>query len=79
MDVFSLEDDDVSGLFLTQSSDKSVSQVNDSVILKDPFDFSSPCVSLVSQPKPNDVLYSDISDSEDFNIPSSQIQQEVTG
>ena len=46
-------------------------------ILPDPMDFSSPCVSLVSQPPPVATQYSDISDSEDFDIPSSQIIQEA--
>ena len=71
-EVFSLEDD-YGDIFITQS-DKVLHEDNsdksDVEILPDPMDFSSPCVSLVS--KHNDAQYSDISDDDMFEIPSSQ-------
>ena len=75
-EVFSLEDD-YGDLFITQSdnilnvdSSQNDEKEEESGILSDPFDFSSPCVSLVSNEK--EPQYSDISDAEDFDIPSSQ-------
>ena len=73
MEVFSLEDD-YSDIFITQS-DKVVNQEDNGIdesngLINDPMDFSSPCVSLVSGK--SDVHYSDISDDEAFDIPSSQ-------
>ena len=44
-----------------------------SEILPDPLDFNSPCVSLVSSH--SSMQYSDISDDEVFEIPSSQKHQ----
>ena len=78
MEIFSLEEDDSSGLFLTQtpSAESKESENKDkSAILGDPFDFMSPCVSLVtSQP----TQYSDISDDDFEGIPSSQPQRKIT-
>ena len=73
MDVFSLEDEDYSQMFITQSSPKRVDLVDSSPILGDGNDFSSPLVSLV--PKRNEELpqYSDISDDDFIDLPSSQI------
>ena len=69
MDNFSLEDNDSQSLFITQSSNSDISNI----ITGDPSDFSSPCVSLLSQREGDDnAHYSDISD-DDFEIPSSQI------
>ena len=70
MDTFSLEDDDCPELFITQSASNvnvndSINQ-NNSSILGDPSDFSSPCVSILSS------QYSDISDDEDIVFPLSQ-------
>ena len=75
MEVFSLEEDDGNELFITQESkiDRINRESNDKGIIGDPEDFSTPCVSLVSQGKHDTPAYSDISDSEDFQIPSSQI------
>ena len=71
MDLFSLEeDDDYEGLFITQSSSNS----DNSGLLGNPEDFTSPCVSLEAQ-KGHGAQYSDISDY-DFDIPSSQISQD---
>ena len=72
--VFSLEDD-YGDMFITQS-DRVLNQSDSekSEILKDPMDFSSPCVSLVSSQ--SSMHYSDISDDDDiFEIPSSQKHQ----
>ena len=69
MELFSLEDEEYSQLFITQSSNNSVNVTeNDGngSILGDPLDFKSPCVSVLSD------QYSDISD-EEFDIPSSQM------
>ena len=71
--MFSLEDD-YHDMFITQSD----AVINDGVsqkseILPDPLDFNSPCVSLVSSQ--NSMQYSDISDDEVFEIPSSQKHQ----
>ena len=69
MELFSLEDEEYNQLFITQSSNNSVNvteNVGNSSILRDPLDFKSPCVSVLSD------KYSDISDDE-FDIPSSQI------
>ena len=76
MELFSLEDD-YRDIFITQSDKVVNDKVNESnessgksVIFGDPLDFSSPCVSLVSST--SDVHYSDISDDDNFDIPSSQ-------
>ena len=68
--VFSLEED-YGDMFITQS-DAVINEGNNdkSEILLDPLDFSSPCVSLVSSQ--NSMQYSDISDDDAFEIPSSQ-------
>ena len=74
MDLFSLEDDDVRELFITQTP--SVQKVGSDLVglIGDESDFSLPCVSLVNQVKNNSAHYSDISDDEIFNIPCSQKQ-----
>ena len=71
--LFSLEDD-YGDMFLTQS-DKVINDCDSekSEILPDPMDFSSPCVSLVSNQ--NSTHYSDISDDDLFEIPVSQKHQ----
>ena len=74
MDVFSLEDDDAAGLFITQSSPSHVSNV----ITGNPSDFSSPCVSLISQSSGVELQYSDISDDDAFKIPCSQSSKSDT-
>ena len=75
MDVFSLEDEDYSQMFFTQSSPKRVDLVDSSPILGDGNDFASPLVLLV--PKRNEELpeYSDISDDDFMDLPSSQVVQ----
>ena len=71
MEVFSLEDEDYSGMFLTQSSH--LDNISDnSMILPDPMDFGSPCVSLISKTQPH---YSDISEDEFVDIPCSQVAE----
>lgn len=76
-EVFSLEDD-YGDLFITQSdkivNNNGVGSHSDGGILPDPMDFSSPSVSLVSS-ESQSAQYSDISDDEIFDIPSSQKQQ----
>ena len=75
MDVFSLEDEEYSDLILTQSS--SISKVSEkSVIMPDPMDFQSPCVSLISK---NSMEYSDISDDDFERIPCSQVETKTVG
>ena len=80
MEFCSLEDEECSQLFITQESKDNSNyeknencekmEVNDSVYLgNSSTDFSSPCVSLVSR----DSIYSDISDDDDFELPSSQL------
>ena len=72
MDLFSLEDDDASSLFITQESngDSNITINGDNnSILGDPMDFGSPCASLVGDAKPH---YSDISEDEFEPLPSSQ-------
>ena len=80
--VFSLEDEDYGNMFITQESSNSDTLQNfkDKSDDEDEFflrvkttDFASPCVSQVMPLK--DLMYSDISDCEDFEnfeIPSSQ-------
>ena len=73
MDVFSLEEDDYGDMFITQSSSNS-SQVESSgnkvEILGDGADFVRPMCSLVSNVEDKSCKYSDISEDEDFEIPS---------
>ena len=79
MELFSLEDEECSQLFITQESKSSVSSnigENDGKIMDSmtnflgmlPYDFTSRTKSLLIK----DSVYSDISDAEDFKIPSSQ-------
>ena len=72
MEMFSLEEDDSNGLFLTQTpsvTSQNEDKVGEFGILGDPLDFTSPCVSLVSSRQDQ---YSDISEDEFVDIPSSQ-------
>ena len=73
MEVFSLEDDDCSQMFITQSSPKrqriSNEEVGNFSILGDEMDFSSPCVSVLSGT--NNPHYSDISDDDFTEIQCS--------
>ena len=66
MDLFSLEDDDCSQLFITQEPKQNIENmdINDGMFLGiAKTDFSSPCASLVSK----DSIYSDISNAEDVS------------
>ena len=82
MEVYSLEDDGFSGLFLTQESHESVSisdNRNHGGIIGDPMDFTSPCVGLTGRNNGSTAgVYEDISDDDDFNIPSSQVPASST-
>ena len=79
MDVFSLEEDDCEGLFITQSGSNNPGNSYGSALVSDIRDFSSPCASLVNQVRGENVVYSDISDEDDFQLPSSQVQREIKG
>ena len=75
IDVFSLEEDDYNGLFITQS-DNSVRNVAESnKIPLDRSDFSSPCISIVLQQSMDRPVYEDISDVNDLEISSSQMDK----
>ena len=71
INLFSLEEDDVGEMFLTQQCRETYNEdeqmeesVGDGSFLGlDPMDFESPNVSLVANSKP---VYSDISEAEDF-------------
>ena len=79
MEIFSLEEDTCDGLFLTQrsSQDNFVNMGNQS---GGEYEANSEMVMDTVGPASSNVhAYSDISDAEDFQMPSSQIQQEVTG
>ena len=69
MEVYSLEEDDCSQLFITQASPK---RLENGIVLGDPLDFASPCVSLVSKVDGGMNVYSDISDDDMDAIPCSQ-------
>lgn len=71
MEVCSLEDEDYSQLFITQSSPKrNNDKVPKNCIIGEPMDFGSPCVSLLNpDQQPH---YSDISDDDFDMIPCSQ-------
>ena len=82
MDLFSLEDEDCSELFITQEPKENLvglmnenvenMEVNDDSFLGlEKTNFSSPCVSLVSK----DSIYSDISDAEDTSFSSQNYQK----
>ena len=70
MDMFSLEDEDVGDMFITQTPWAEKDNCETRGILGEPTDFHSPCVSLLSMDKN---VYLDISDDESFQIPSSQV------
>ena len=70
--VFSLEDEDCEDLFITPEPSTPKLVTGDVSILDDGYDFSSPCVSLTAGNIDQGPIYEDISDDEDFNIPSSQ-------
>ena len=71
MDMYSLEDDDCSELFITQSTNDSIMDEMklsqrlsvSNIFGSDGMDFQSPCTSLVNRDKP---IYKDISD-DDFD------------
>ena len=69
MEIFSLEDDDASDLFITQTPSENKNEVVKMGIIDDPMDFTSPCKSLVGDVGQK---YSDISDDDDVLIPCSQ-------
>ena len=73
MDVFSLEDEDYSQLFITQSSPKRVDLADNSPILGNGNDFASPLVSLVPKKNEDPLHYLDISDDDFMEIPSLQV------
>ena len=80
MDVFSLEDDDCNDLFITQSSNEDINDCNvgcNLQILGKEDDFSAPLSSIVSGSTGNPTVYSDISDDNDFQIPSSQATEAI--
>ena len=62
-------------MFITQESswDRNISEENK--IIADPNDFGAPLVSLVSRSQAVQPQYSDISDFEDFDILSSQMDK----
>ena len=75
MEVFSLEDDECLELFITQSSFQSGDNNNSSKsngIISDEMDFQSPCFSLVNGGNSAVPHYSDISDDDFVDLPSSQ-------
>ena len=75
MEVFSLEDDECSQLFITQTSkENDEGKLGNSGIILDPMDFSSPCVSVVNKEL---MQYSDISDDDFDMIPCSQKYQNM--
>ena len=78
MDVFSLEEDEYEGLFITQGSCGVQESSSNKGILGDPSDFKSPCGSVFHTNSTGDSTYEDISDSEDFQILCSQKQEPVS-
>ena len=74
MDVFSLEEDECSQMFITQNSPKQVQNDGNNSILGDGLDFSSPLASIVKQVPRNEAQYSDISDNDFDQIRCSQQQ-----
>ena len=78
MELFSLEEDDGNDLFITQESsyDRNNLQNCDKYLGKDATDFQSPCVSVIDKFK---LQYSDISDDDFMDIPSSQIPRNDDG
>ena len=71
MDIFSLEDEDISSLFITQESSGNVEKLmensqdeEDGILGIAAGDFSSPCVSLVDRKENYNPEVSDISDDE---------------
>ena len=77
MEVFSLEDDDCEGMFITQEPSKLQEIDGDKSVLGDGLDFSSPCVSLTSQSSLGAAVYEDISDNDAFDIPCSEPPKDV--
>ena len=74
-DMYSLEDEDCSQLFITQEPKENIADLCDKSFQNMDVDglFSAnerimqPCVSMFAKPKSNgDAIYSDISDAEDF-------------
>ena len=77
MDVFSLEEAECNALLITQSDTKIDIEDKSVEILLDGNVFQSLCISLLSQQSANEAVYEDISDAEDFKIPSSQVSSQV--
>ena len=71
MDVFSLEDEDVSDMFLTQQLSKNVEILPNFDLENERFLENS---QVTQMDDGSGACYSDISDAEDFQIPSSQLQ-----
>ena len=80
MEVSSLEDEDYGDMFITQSSSRVNVEENDGTnsILGNEMDFASPCALLINRENVTVSQYSDISDVEDFQIPSSQANNTIT-
>ena len=76
MEVFSLEEKTYDGMFLTQTPRIQQGTSQNNSILGVSSDFQLPCRSLLANPNFHIGEYSDISDAEDFDIPSSPMQQE---
>ena len=74
MELFSLEEDEGNELFITQTPSEKKDEDKFGGILGDPMDFSSPCKSVIGEGNNTSQQYSDISDDENFDIPSSQMQ-----
>ena len=73
---FSLEEDECSSMFLTQSSNMDKEKTGYGAILGDPMDFTSPCSSLITS---RNTQYSDISDDDFDNFPLTQNDTDSAG
>ena len=76
MDVFSLEEDSYEGLFLTQTSSVQQDEIVNDRNNSDLMELGGDREDDGTAPNFSNAAYSDISDVEDFDIPSSQIQGE---
>ena len=74
MDVFSLENDDFNGMFITQSDPDVSDNGNKSQISTSGSSTSGSMLSLLTENSSDFPVYEDISD-DDFEIPPSQIFQ----
>ena len=79
MDVFSLEEDDCSELFITQSDPKVVQNSGESDECNNGASSSGSFMSLLMSSSSDFPQYEDISDDDDFEIPSSQIRTQSQG